>query len=210
MDHHCPWIANCVGFKNHKYFFLLVLYSLLDCVFVIATVSESVQRSLVQETQFTHRFLLVFCTTLAVLMGSLLMLFLVFHTWLMLRTTTTMEFCEKTYRPSGGSHRGSNTSIYDRGFLPNVRAVLGPSALLWFLPVSLPEGDGLSYAVAKGMDEDECGDDETSALLPKMRSSAAVAGNYHAVPKTAGVRGALTSAPGDAAPEVTPGEASIC
>jgi hypothetical protein len=145
------------------------MYSLLDCIFVLTTITESLYRSLVEETEFTHRFLLVFCMTLASMMGLLLTLFFMFHFWLMLRATTTIEFCEKTYRHSGCSHRGSTTSIYDRAVMDNMKAVLGPSPFTWFLPIVPPAGDGLSFKVSTQVADDEESDSESAALLPKTK-----------------------------------------
>jgi len=153
MDHHCPWIMNCVGFGNHKYFYLLAAYATANCIFIIFTILESVERSVVEETSSSDRFFLVLGLVLAIIMGVLMTTFVSFHTWLMLNAMTTIEFCEKSL-PKADPANSVKSPSYHCGYYANIKAVLGTHWWLWCLPISPPEGNGISFPLPKTTDDD--------------------------------------------------------
>jgi len=141
MDHHCPWIYNCVGFRNHKYFFLWLLYSTIDCHIISWTLKDSLMDTLRDKgSSFLTMFFMLFGETLAVLLAMFVTAFFFFHIWLMLKAMTTIEFCEKQVK-----RMGYDGSIYDRGTIGNIKSVLGENPILWLLPCSPPAGEGLRF-----------------------------------------------------------------
>lgn len=140
MDHHCPWIANCVGFRNYKYFFLVVVYATLTSLFVVVTMSDGLFRSIAENEMDTwKRFALVFALTLAATMSVMLVVFLTFHLWLLLHGMTTIEFCETQHK------LGKRFVPYNRGTIGNIQQGLGANPFLWLCPFAPIDGDGLHY-----------------------------------------------------------------
>jgi hypothetical protein len=141
MDHHCPWIYNCVGFGNHKYFFLLLFYSSAASIFAAVTMGWTVRDVIeTDDPSLSELFLVLFGETLASFMALIVTGFFAFHIFLAFKGLTTIEFCEK-------QKSSSYESIFSRGVYGNFQDILGRNPIVWLLPFPLTSGDGLSFEV---------------------------------------------------------------
>jgi palmitoyltransferase len=99
MDHHCPWLANCVGLHNYKAFLLFLIYTSLFCILCCAVASAWVWRELLSDVEYTQSLMPINYVMLAVIagvIGLVLSGFTGWHIMLASKGQTTIECLEKT------------------------------------------------------------------------------------------------------------------
>ncbi|CAF1421611.1 unnamed protein product [Adineta steineri] len=179
QDHHCPWINNCVGHLNHRYFFQFCFFLTIGAFYAATLGFSEFQHFLFGRKAFSYLDLLfgrgvneveilptvtnpsmyftfLFLFIVAVTAGVVLFGFTLWHFWLVSNAETTIDFhTNSTERKRLKQLKQTFINPYDLGFILNWKMFLGLNKwyeILYknFLPSThRPFCDGINWPIRK-------------------------------------------------------------
>lgn len=164
MDHHCPWLSGCIGYRNQKAFVLFISYASVYA-YTMLLFGAFAAPYLFAHASYDQALLSVQWAILlafAGVFGTVLAWFAGWHIYLVLHNRTTIESMEitryltdrrigsnareqlKKYR---NSSQHSLNNPFDVGKRRNFEQVFGPLGLKNLLPIPSANGDGHSFPI---------------------------------------------------------------
>lgn len=179
FDHHCPWLNQCVGIGNERYFVLFMVWLSIGCSVVVFSGWKTVRKAISfdpWEFEYTPRLFPLLTFALCAIMGFALAVMASWQLLIIGWGETSVENSDNTHYREVSKRKGlSFSNVYDLGFMHNLALYfnLGPfshhSIFSILAPWRIePYSDGWHFAKKMGMSgrhegvnpEEELTDDE--------------------------------------------------
>jgi hypothetical protein len=166
MDHHCPWIGNCVGAHNLKPFYLFAVYQLAEGLVMLTCI---IHRSFVAPDDIEPMSSLGYFSFWFTIILDMPIVFALFGLSLVIFTMNVYSNLTSLEEMKGSTIGGKPVDYemrvpcvgnkkeylneqkapnpYDVYWPNNITQIMGPTILSWFVPFYIPElkGQGLYY-----------------------------------------------------------------